>query len=118
MGAGNDNRVRLQICYEFCGRFKCVDSGLDAFFFPVTYFGKDKGRVGDLNCAEDCHGETPFCIAVYKLNNLSVSGADFGETERLRKHYMHHALIVFLFYIIQQNVKKRICKIDKKSLPC
>ena len=53
MGTGNDDRVRLQFRYEFCGSFKCVDGGLDTFFISVAYFRKDQGRMGDLYCAED-----------------------------------------------------------------
>ena len=48
--------------------FKCVDGGLDSFFFPVAHFGKDEGRMGDLYCAENCHGENSFLPYRYSID--------------------------------------------------
>ena len=60
MGAGDDDRVRLQVRNKFCGRVKGINCGLDSFFFPMAHFRKDQGRMGNLYCAEDCHGEGSF----------------------------------------------------------
>ncbi len=62
--------------------------------------------------------KTPFCIAVYQLNNLPESVADYGEIETMEEIACIIMLLFFLSYIIQQNAKKRMSKIDKKSLPC
>ena len=68
MRTGDDDRVRLQVRYEFRSPFKRVDGGLDTFFFPVAHFGKDEGRMGDLYCAENCHGKNSFLPYRYSID--------------------------------------------------